>query len=78
MTQDQRGAGNRPSKKEKEVVIIAYSQKAIDKWQAKNVKRYGFAFMRKTDAEIIAKLDSVPNKASYIRELIRRDIENSK
>ncbi len=34
--------------------------------------------MRKTDAEIIAKLDSVPNKASYIRELIRRDIENSK
>lgn len=34
--------------------------------------------MRKTDAEIIAKLDSVPNKSGYIRELIRRDIENSK
>lgn len=34
--------------------------------------------MRKTDAEIIEKLDSVPNKAGYIRELIRRDIENSK
>ena len=70
------GAGNRPCKKE--VVIIAYSQKAVDKWQAENVKRYGFALMRKTDAEIIAKLDSVPNKAGYIRELIRRDIENNK
>lgn len=34
--------------------------------------------MRKTDAEIIEKLDSVPNKAGYIRELIRRDIENNK
>ena len=57
---------------------MAYSQKAVDKWQAENVKRYGFAFMRKTDAAIIAKLDSVPNKSGYIRELIKRDIEKDK
>lgn len=62
----------------KEVVPIAYSQKAVDKWQAANVKRYGFALMRKSDAEIIEKLDSVPNKAGYIKELIRRDIERDK
>lgn len=62
----------------KDVIEISYSQKAVDKWQAKNVKRYGFAFMRKSDADIIAKLDSVPNKSGYVRELIRRDIENKK
>lgn len=34
--------------------------------------------MRKSDAEIIEKMDSVPNKAGYIKELIRRDIERDK
>lgn len=57
------------------MIPIAYSPKAVAKWQAANVKRYGFALMRKSDAEIIEKLDSVPNKAGYIKELIRRDIE---
>ena len=34
--------------------------------------------MTRTEADIIEKLDSVPNKAGYIKELIRRDIENNK
>jgi hypothetical protein len=33
-----------------------------------------FRFMLKSDADILEKLDSVPNKAGYIKELIRRDI----
>ena len=43
-----------------------------------NSKRYTLKVMTRTEANIIEKLDSVPNKAGYIKELIRRDIENSK
>lgn len=43
-----------------------------------NSKRYALKVMTRTEADIIEKLDSVPNKAGYIKELIRRDIENSK
>ena len=34
--------------------------------------------MTRTEADIIEKLDSVPNKAGYIKELIRRDIGSNK
>lgn len=40
-----------------------------------NTKRYGFKLNIKSDADIIAKLDSVPNKQDYIRTLIRKDLE---
>ena len=43
-----------------------------------NSKCYSLKVMTRTEADIIEKLDSVPNKAGYIKELIRRDIENSK
>lgn len=66
------GAGNRPNKKE--VVKIAYSQKAVDKWQSENVKRFSLALMLKSDADVIEKLSSVPNKQGYIKKLIREDI----
>ena len=39
-----------------------------------NSKRYTLKVMTRTEADIIAKLDSVPNKAGYIKELIRRDM----
>lgn len=58
-----------------EVNDISYSQKAVDKWQSQNVRRVTIAFMRKTDADILARLDSVPNKTDYIRKLIRADID---
>ena len=54
---------------------ISYSQKAVDKWQSQNVRRVTIAFMRKTDADVLARLDSVPNKTDYIRKLIRADID---
>lgn len=51
-------------------------------WQKRyddnNTKRYGFKLNLKTDADIIAKLDSVPNKQAYIKELIRRNINEVK
>ena len=57
---------------------MAYSQKAVDKWQKQNVKRFSFGFMVKSDAAVIEKLQIVPNKADYIRKLILEDIEKGK
>lgn len=49
-----------------------------ERFDRMNSKRYALKVMTRTEADIIEKLDSVPNKAGYIKELIRRDIENSK
>lgn len=40
-----------------------------------NSKVYRLKVMIRTEQDIIAKLDSVPNKAGYIKALIRADIE---
>lgn len=56
---------------------MSYSQKAVDKWQKENVKRYTLAFMVKSDAAIIEKLSSVPNRTDYIRQLILKDLLRS-
>ena len=53
---------------------MSYSQKAINKWQAANTRRISLMLMLKSDADVLAKLDAVPNKTDYIRQLIRRDI----
>lgn len=49
--------------------------KANRKYQKNNTKSYGVMFNKKYDAEIIQKLDSVPNKTEYIRSLIKADLE---
>jgi len=49
----------------------------IAAWQKKNVRQIKFNFNLQTDADILAKLDSLENKQSYIRDLIRADIEKS-
>ena len=43
-----------------------------------NTKTYRLKVMKTTEADIIEKLDSVPNKAGYIKALIRADIEKLK
>ena len=50
------------------------SAAAVKKWQAQHVKRYGFPVMLDTEPEVIAKLESVPNKSGYIKDLIKKDI----
>ena len=57
---------------------MAYSQKAVDKWKKGNTKSFSLMFMFKSDADIIAKLESVPNKTDYVRQLIRADINPGK
>lgn len=39
-----------------------------------NSKVYRLKVMTRTEQDIIQKLDSVPNKAGYIKALIREDI----
>ena len=44
------------------------------RYAAKYRKRYTFAFFSSTEADIIEKLETVPNRAGYIKALIRADI----
>lgn len=48
------------------------------KYDRSNTQRIYLKFNLKTDADILEKLDSVKNKQGYIKDLIRKDIENSK
>ena len=47
---------------------------AKERYDAKTARRYGFKLNKGTDADIIAKLDSVPSMQGYIKALIRADI----
>ena len=40
----------------------------------KMIRQFKLDLNTKTDADIIAKLESVPNKAGYVKQLIRADI----
>lgn len=42
-----------------------------------NSKVYRLKVMTRTEHDIIQKLDSVPNKAGYIKALIRADLDKS-
>ena len=44
------------------------------KYDAANCKFYTLKFNRRTDADIIARLDSVPSRQDYLRQLIRKDL----
>lgn len=46
-----------------------------DRWKKANTTTMMIRWMNVSDADIIAKLQTVPNRADYIRKLIRADIE---
>lgn len=48
--------------------------KASQKYHATHIKQIKFGFSIEQDADILAQLDSVPNKQGYIKDLIRADI----
>ena len=50
----------------------------IMQYQKENTTQYRFVCHKVYDADIIAKMESVPKKATYIKELIRQDIERTK
>ncbi len=49
-------------------------RKAVAKYDAANTVQLKFKLNSKTDADILAKLESVGNKQGYIKALIRADI----
>ena len=51
------------------------SSMAQYKYKQKNVKQCVVDLNLKTDADIILKLDTMPNKAGYVKQLIRKDID---
>ena len=48
------------------------------RYAAKYKKQFKIDCFTSTEQDIINKLESVPNKAGYIKSLIRKDIENEK
>jgi hypothetical protein len=49
-----------------------------DRYLKANAVNYSFRVMKHTEADVIQKLESVPNKAGYIKSLIRADIARNK
>ena len=60
------------------MAITDAQKKAQAKYDKNNTKNITFKFNKKTDADILAKLDSVDNKQGYLKELIRKDMSASK
>lgn len=52
-------------------------KKAVKKYDEANTVQVKMKLNLKTDADILAKLDSVPSKQGYIKHLIRSDIERT-
>lgn len=46
-----------------------------DRWNRANTVSFHILLMKTTEAAIIEKLQSVPNKAGYIKSLILADME---
>lgn len=49
--------------------------KATNKYNAAHTVQIPMRFNKKTDSDIIAKLEKVGNKQGYIKQLIRQDIQ---
>lgn len=48
--------------------------KAIRKYDDANTKKVSLKLNLNTDKDVLQRLDSVPNKQGYIKELIRADM----
>lgn len=52
--------------------------RATKKYEKKNIRQILLKFHKTHEADIIEKLDSVPSKNNYIRQLILKDLEREK
>lgn len=51
-------------------------KRAVAKYDAQATKKILLKLNLKTDADILKRLEEVPNKQGYIKELIRKDINS--
>jgi len=49
--------------------------KAQEKYRKNNTRNVTLQLNKNTDKDILKKLDEVPSKMGYIKELIRKDLE---
>ena len=63
--------------KRREVTRMASEAKikAQKKYDAENTLQVHLKLNRRTDEDVLEKLDSVPNKQGYIKQLIRADLK---
>ena len=65
-----------------EVIAMAKSSearlRANNKYAKKNVSQICLKYVTKNNREILEKLNSVPSKADYVRQLILKDLEREK
>lgn len=52
--------------------------RANNKYARKNVSQVCLKYVTKNNREILDKLNSVPSKAGYVRQLILQDLEREK
>lgn len=52
--------------------------RANNKYVKKNVSQICLKYVTKNNKEILEKLNSVPSKADYVRQLILQDLEREK
>ncbi|MBP3608120.1 MAG: hypothetical protein J6J11_07375 [Treponema sp.] len=70
------GAHNVKYKTKKQALKAAETQR--NEWRKENTRCINVRFNIENDNDILSMLDSVPNKADYIRQLIRQDIASKK
>ena len=51
-------------------------KRAREKYNKANYKAYTFRFHKTNEADVIERLESQPNKQGYLKELIRKDLNN--
>lgn len=51
--------------------------KAVNKFNKEKTKCIQIRLNKNTDADILEKLDQVPSKMGYIKELIRKDLQKN-
>ena len=56
-------------------MVTEAQAKAQNKYDAKNTRQVQLQLNRRTDEDVLEKLDSVPSKQGYIKELIRADLK---
>ena len=58
--------------------VSAAKLRATKKYEKANIRQILLKFHKTHEAEIIEKLDSVPSKNNYVRQLILHDLEREK
>ncbi len=56
---------------------MAGNSEAWKRYRKDNVKPVGFNLNKNTDADLIEWLESQPNRAAYLKRLIREDMERN-